>query len=77
MGTFTKGDDARFFLDLQSFYDVAYRHVFRASAPPIAVGGSTDTYKVIRAIEKATLFDRCYRCTEKDRNTDLLNLETR
>jgi hypothetical protein len=75
MGTFTKGEDAQFFLDLQSFYDVAYRHVFGASAPAIAAGGSTDTYKVIRAIEKAILFDRCYRCTEKERTNDLLDFE--
>ena len=77
MGTFDKGEDAQFFLDLQSFYDVAYRHVFSASAPPIAAGGSTDTYKVIRAIEKATLFDRCYRCADKERNIDLLDFEQR
>jgi hypothetical protein len=33
MGTFNKGEDAKFFADLQSFFDVAYRHVFAASAP--------------------------------------------
>lgn len=77
MGKFNKGEDSQFFQDLQSFFDVAYRHVFSASAPPIAAGASTDTYKVVRAIEKATLFDRCYRCTEKQRNIDLLNFERR
>jgi hypothetical protein len=46
MGRFDKGEDVRFFADLQSFYDVAYRHVFDASAPSIVVGGSTDTYQV-------------------------------
>jgi hypothetical protein len=25
----------------------------------------------------ATLYDRCYRCTEKDRNTDVLEFEDR
>jgi hypothetical protein len=77
MGTFNKGEDAQFFLDLQSFYDVAYRHVFNASAPPIAVGGSTDTYKVIRAVEKAILYDRCPRCDESTRATDVLDFEGR
>ena len=46
MGRFDTGEDVRFFADLQSFYDVTYRHVFDASAPSIVVGGSTDTYKV-------------------------------
>ena len=67
MGAFNRGEDAKFFADLQSFFDVAYRHVFAASAPPIAVGSSTDTHKVIRAIEKAILYDRCDRCTEAQR----------
>ena len=75
MGCFNKGEDAKFFLDLQDFYDVAYRHVFNASAPAIAVGASTDTYKVIRAVEKATLYDQCHRCTEGDRSIDLLDFE--
>jgi hypothetical protein len=71
MGRFDKGEDAKYFLDLQSFFDVAYRHVFNASAPPIAVAGPTDTYK---AVQKATLYDRCHRCTETDRNINLLDL---
>jgi hypothetical protein len=77
MGRFDKGEDARFFLDLQSFYDVAYRHVFNGSAPPIAVGGSIDTYKVIRAVKKAILYDRCPRCDESVKATDLLDFEGR
>src|SRR5262249_18471859 len=51
MGCFDKGEDAKFFADLQSFFDAAYRHVHGGSAPPIRVGGSTDSHKVIRAIE--------------------------
>jgi hypothetical protein len=77
MGTFNKGEDAQFFLDLQSFFDLAYRHIFNATAPAIAAGGSTDTHKVVRAIKKAMLFDRCYRCTEKERNIDLMDFEQR
>jgi hypothetical protein len=77
MGRFDKGEDTKFFIDLQSFYDIAYRHVFNSSAPPIAVSGSTDTYKVIRAVEKATLYDRCTRCTESERGIDLLDFEQR
>jgi len=77
MGTFDKGEDTKFFLDLQSFLDVAYRHVHEEPAPPIAAGGSTDTYKVIRAIEKAILYDRCPRCTETQRANDVLDFEGR
>jgi hypothetical protein len=77
MGTFNEGEDAGFFADLQSFFDVAYRYVFAASAPPITIGSSTDTHKVIRAIEKAILYDCCDRCTEAQRAYDVLDLEDR
>jgi hypothetical protein len=75
MGRFDKGEDIIFFLNLQSFFDTAYRYVHDASAPPIAIGASTDTHRVIRAIEKAILYDRCYRCSEVDRATDVLDFE--
>jgi hypothetical protein len=45
--------------------------------PTIRVGASTDTYKVIRAIEKATLYDRCPRCTEAQRANEVLDFEGR
>jgi hypothetical protein len=75
LGQFDKGEDAQFFIDLQSFYDVAHRHVFGSTAPPIAAAASNDTYKVVRAIMKATLYDRCNRCREADRATDILNFD--
>ena len=34
---------------------ISYHYVSDASAPPIAIAGSTDTYKVVRAVEKAML----------------------
>ncbi|HZR76881.1 hypothetical protein [Bradyrhizobium sp.] len=77
MGRFDKGEDAKFFVDLQAFFDVAYRHVFNDRAPPIAVGGSTDTHMVIRAVKKATLFDQCHRCDESDRAAAFLDFERR
>jgi hypothetical protein len=77
MGTFCKGEDIKFFADLQSFYDIAYRHVFGASAPAIAVGASTDTHNVFRAFAKATLYDLCPRCPERQRNIDVLDFEQR
>jgi hypothetical protein len=54
MGKFNKGEDVQFFQDLQRFFDVAYRHVFNERAPAIVAAASTDTYRVIRAIEMAT-----------------------
>jgi hypothetical protein len=77
IGTFEKGADARFFEDLESFLAVAFRHVQGDPVPTIRVGASTDTYKVIRAIEKATLYDRCPRCTEAQRANDVLDFEGR
>jgi hypothetical protein len=73
MGTLKKGDDAQFFADLQSFYDVAYRHVRGGSAPAIRPAMSTDTHLVVRAIEKAILYDRCPLCTEDLRASDVLD----
>jgi hypothetical protein len=77
MGRFDRGEDVMFFANLQSFFDVAYRHIHGDSAPPIAVGGSTDSHKIIRAIEKATLYDRCPRCNEDQRATEVLDFEGR
>ena len=53
MGRFNKGEDAKFFADLQSFYDIAYCYIFKDAAPPIAAGASPDTDKVfaVRAFE--------------------------
>jgi len=75
MGTFDEGEDTKFFADLQSFFDVAYRHVHFATAPPIRLGMSTDTHKIIRAIVKATVYDQCPRCTEAQRANDVLDFE--
>jgi hypothetical protein len=73
MGTFKKGEDAQFFADLQSFYDAAYRHVHGGRAPAIRPAMSTDTHLVVRAIEKAILYDRCPLCTEDRRANDVLD----
>jgi AbiU2 len=75
MGAFNPGEDLKFFEDLQSFVEVAFRHVFGDPAPTIRIGASTDTYKVIRAVEKAILYDRCPRCTAAQRANDVLDFE--
>jgi len=38
---------------------------------------STDTYKLIRAIEKSILFDDCHKCSEAERAADILDFEQR
>jgi AbiU2 len=53
MGAFNKGEDVQFFADLQSFYNVAYRHVHGGDAPAIRTAISTDTHLVVRAVAKA------------------------
>ena len=77
MGRFDQGEDAKFFLNLQSFFDVAHRCIHGDTAPPIAVAMSTDTYKVIRAIGEAMLYERCRCCTSSQRAIDVLDLEGR
>jgi AbiU2 len=42
MGQFDKGEDAKFFANLQSFYDVAHRHVHGDTPSPIAIAMSTE-----------------------------------
>jgi len=77
MGTFDMGEDVKFFEDLENFVQVAFRHVQGDPVPTIQVGASTDTYKVIRAVEKAILYDRCPRCTAAQRANDVLDFEGR
>jgi hypothetical protein len=77
MGRFNKGDDAKFFADLQSFLDVAHRYIHGDPAPPIAIGMSTDAHNVIRAVTEATLYECCPRCTPSQRANDVLDLEGR
>jgi hypothetical protein len=76
MGAFEPGEDVTFLRDLQEFINIAFAHLHNGPTRSIALAMPTDTHKLIRVVEKGILFDRCYRCTEKDRNTDLLDFET-
>jgi hypothetical protein len=72
LGKFAKGEELYFLQDLQSFIDVAYGHLHDGRCRPIAVGASTDTYNLVRAIQKSVLYDQCVRCTEQQRITNFL-----
>lgn len=76
LGTFPEGADRQFFRDLQRFIDIAYSH-FKESTRPIAIGMSTDTYKLVRALEESVVFHRCSKCTEGERAVAVLDYEDR
>ena len=73
LGEFPEGADKQFFVDLQSFVDIAYGHLHNGEPRPIDVGMATDTYKLIKALEKSVLHDRCQKCTENERVLAALN----
>jgi hypothetical protein len=77
MGKFDLGEDILFLRDLQEFINIAFGHLHNGATRSIVVGMSTDTYKLVRAIEKSILFDRCRKCSEAERANDILDLEQR
>src|SRR5579872_2010995 len=50
LGRFPKGADIKFLQDLQLFIDIAYGHLHDGERRPIAIGMSTDTPGLIRAL---------------------------
>jgi transcriptional regulator with XRE-family HTH domain len=75
LGEFPKGADKQFLHDLQIFVDIAYGHLHGGVSRPINVAMSTDTHRLLRALEKAVLFDGCCRCTEDERIAAILDYE--
>jgi len=43
----------------------------------IGAAGSTDTYQLIRALEKSVIFDRCTQCSRTERIRAVLDYEAR
>jgi hypothetical protein len=77
LGGFPEGTDTRFLEGLQAFINIAYGHFHQGSVYPIDPGTtSTDTHQLIRALEKAILYDRCSKCDENERNTAILDYES-
>ena len=75
MGKFREGDDFHFFRDLQEFINIAYGQLYSGRTRSIAASMSTDSFKLIRALEKAVLFDRCQKCDEHERAVAVLDYE--
>ena len=73
LGTFPAGADVQFFLDLQTFIDIAYGHFHNGGCRPIALPMSTDADKMVRALEKSVVFDLCTNCSEGSRSMALLD----
>jgi len=77
LGAFQEGAEVQFLQDLQTFINIAYGHLHNGAHRPIAVAMSTDTYKLIRALEKSVVFDRCPKCTSGERAIAVLDYEDR
>jgi hypothetical protein len=75
LGAFPRGADTQFLLDLQTFVNVAYGHFHDGEHWPIAVAMSTDTYKLVRALEESVVFNRCSKCSAGERAVAVLDYE--
>lgn len=72
MGGFPDGADRQFLRDLQEFVDIAAdEHI------PLNVAMSDDVYLLIRALEKAKLYDNCVLCDATMRAKAVLDFEDR
>jgi hypothetical protein len=53
LGAFTQGREMEFLQDLQAFLNTAFGHFHNGDHRPIAISMSTDTHKLVRALEKS------------------------
>jgi hypothetical protein len=75
LGGFPEGADQQFLEDLQEFVAVANRYLSPEVHLSIAVPDS-DTFKLVRALEKSVVFDRCSKCVAGERDAAVLDYET-
>lgn len=75
LGRFPEGADVQFLQDLQMFINIAYGHFHDGGHRPIAVALSTDTHQLVRALDKAVVFDRCTKCNDGERASAVLDYE--
>jgi hypothetical protein len=73
LGAFPKGADWQFLKDLQAFVDIAYKHVFDGATFIIRPGAGADTHRLVLALEKATAYEACLKCSEGDRAKAILD----
>ncbi|MGB6177164.1 MAG: hypothetical protein WBF43_12705 [Methylocella sp.] len=76
LGGFPEGTDLQFLEDLQEFVAIANRYFNPGVHVSITVPGN-DTFKLIRALEKSVVFDRCSKCVASERNAAVLDYEIR
>jgi hypothetical protein len=72
LGEFPAGADKLFLQDLQNFINIAYGYLHEGAPRPIDVAMSTDTYRLIKALEKSVVFDQCPNCSENERIAGIL-----
>jgi hypothetical protein len=77
LGGFPKDADKRFLQDLQEFASIAYGHLHPGEHFSITVAMSTDTHKLVRALEKSAVFDQCRKCEENEKNAAILDFVQR
>jgi transcriptional regulator with XRE-family HTH domain len=75
MGQFIDGAEVKFLEDLQMFINISYGYFNGGAHHSISPGGTTDTHQLFRALGKSVVFDRCLKCTPRDRNTAVLDYE--
>jgi hypothetical protein len=77
LGGFPEGADEEFLEDLQEFVQTANEYFNPGDHLSITVAMGNDTYKLVRALEKSVVFDRCSKCDESERAAAVLDYETR
>jgi hypothetical protein len=74
LGGFPEGADQKFLEDLQEFAALANQYLSPGDHLSINVPDS-DTFKLVRALEKSVVFDRCSKCGAGERDAAVLDYE--
>lgn len=77
LGGFPKDTEQHFLRDLQEFVNIAHGHFDNGNPLPIDVAMATDTHKLVRALEKSVVFDRCVRCSKTEKAVAVLDFAER
>jgi hypothetical protein len=75
LGGFPEGADQQFLEDLKEFAALANQYLSPGDHLSINVPDS-DTFKLVRALEKSVVFDRCSKCGAGERDAAVLDYET-
>lgn len=75
LGGFPESADQQFLQDLQEFVGIANRYLNPGVHLSITVPDN-DTFKLVRALEKSVVFDRCSKCVAGERDAAVFDYET-